>query len=248
MMMDPAERQRAQTFYENMRREKEDSCCKFCDKVITQDEMAKGKVTMLQSTDCWHQVHISCLVEEALRQLSKSEPVCCPRCDANIQQYELNEYLTPEHKAQIEKNQILEIVKANPDMVNCTCGNAMMMEPGQPDYKMKDDKGQVISPEAARHMAQYRIRCPACNKNFCTKCNAEPYHVGRTCDQAAATNCRFCGEELKQPSPSMKPAFKDVCRKSDCMALMNKSCDKMLPCGHPCRGLAGETNCMPCLE
>jgi len=46
----------------------------------------------------------------------------------------------------------------------------------------------------------------------------------------------------------MKPAFKDVCRKSDCMALMNKSCDKMLPCGHPCRGLAGETNCMPCLE
>ena len=40
MMMDPAERQRAQTFYENMRREKEDSCCKFCDKVITQDEMA----------------------------------------------------------------------------------------------------------------------------------------------------------------------------------------------------------------
>ena len=46
----------------------------------------------------------------------------------------------------------------------------------------------------------------------------------------------------------MKPAFKDVCRKSDCMALMNKSCDKMLPCGHPCRGWAGETNCMPCLE
>ena len=54
MMMDPAERQRAQTFYENMRREKEDSCCKFCDKVITQDEMSEQKVTMLQSTECWH--------------------------------------------------------------------------------------------------------------------------------------------------------------------------------------------------
>ena len=65
----------------------------------------------------------------------------------------MNEYLTPEHKAQIEKNQILKIVSDNPNMVNCTCGNAMIMEPGQPDYKVKDDKGQVISREAAEHMA-----------------------------------------------------------------------------------------------
>lgn len=46
----------------------------------------------------------------------------------------------------------------------------------------------------------------------------------------------------------MEPAFKDVCRKAECFALMQKSCNKLLPCGHPCRGCAGETRCLPCLE
>lgn len=97
-------------------------------------------------------------------------------------------------------------------------------------------------------MAQYRIRCNACDKNFCTQCNAEPYHTGKTCDQQALACCRFCGEEMKQPSPSMKPAFKDVCRKQECFVMMQQSCDKMLPCGHPCCGFAGEKKCLPCLD
>jgi E3 ubiquitin-protein ligase MYCBP2 len=29
---------------------------------------------------------------------------------------------------------------------------------------------------------------------------------------------------------------------------MQKSCNKMLPCGHACKGCAGETKCPPCLE
>jgi len=29
---------------------------------------------------------------------------------------------------------------------------------------------------------------------------------------------------------------------------MNKSCDKVLACGHPCNGFAGEPECMPCLQ
>jgi hypothetical protein len=89
------------------------------------------------------------------------------------------------------------IVKENPDFVSCVCGNIMMMEPGDVNYGQKDDKGHVMTREACEHMARYRLRCNACQRIFCTKCNAEPYHQGRTCDQAAATNCRFCGEELK---------------------------------------------------
>ena len=46
----------------------------------------------------------------------------------------------------------------------------------------------------------------------------------------------------------MKPAFRDVCRKGECFNLMQKSCDKILPCGHPCRGSANESKCCPCLE
>ena len=46
----------------------------------------------------------------------------------------------------------------------------------------------------------------------------------------------------------MKPAFREVCRKQECIALMQKSCEKMLPCGHPCGGVANESKCLPCLE
>jgi len=46
----------------------------------------------------------------------------------------------------------------------------------------------------------------------------------------------------------MKAAFKDVCRKNECFDLMQASCDKLLPCGHPCCGTKGEKKCMPCLE
>lgn len=30
--------------------------------------------------------------------------------------------------------------------------------------------------------------------------------------------------------------------------MMQKSCDKLLPCGHPCYGAAGCVKCLPCLE
>lgn len=29
---------------------------------------------------------------------------------------------------------------------------------------------------------------------------------------------------------------------------MQKTCDKVLKCGHPCGGSVGEKECMPCLE
>lgn len=29
---------------------------------------------------------------------------------------------------------------------------------------------------------------------------------------------------------------------------MQATCDKMLPCGHPCCGFSGETKCLPCLQ
>ena len=73
----------------------------------------------------------------------------------------------------------------------------MEMLPGDVVYGQKDDRGQPLSQEAAQHMARYRIRCNECSKNFCTNCNAEPYHTGKTCDQLGNTECRFCGEELK---------------------------------------------------
>ena len=58
----------------------------------------------------------------------------------------------------------------------------MELIPGDVVKGQKDDKGNLVSQEAAVHMANNRIRCNECQKNFCAKCNAEPYHTGKTCD------------------------------------------------------------------
>ncbi len=64
----------------------------------------------------------------------------------------------------------------NENFVGCQCGNILELVPGQVDMNQKDSNGQPITREAAEHMAKYRIRCSECGKNFCAKCNEEPYH------------------------------------------------------------------------
>jgi len=101
-------------------------------------------------------------------------------------------------------------------------------------------------------MSKNRIRCNQCQKNFCAACSTEPYHIGKTCEQhknhKEARKCRYCDEEIKQAPPSAKPAFKNVCRKTECMNAMNETCEKVLACGHPCGGFRDELICMPCLN
>ena len=46
----------------------------------------------------------------------------------------------------------------------------------------------------------------------------------------------------------MLPAFKEVCRNPDCITQIEKTCDKLLPCGHFCCGFRGEIKCLPCLD
>ena len=88
--MAPQERERAQTFYLQLQREREDQLCKFCEKVILDIDMENNNMTMLQTTDCFHQVHIDCLREECKDKLSNCEEVKCPRCQVPIASAELN--------------------------------------------------------------------------------------------------------------------------------------------------------------
>ncbi|KRZ20205.1 E3 ubiquitin-protein ligase rpm-1 [Trichinella pseudospiralis] len=59
----------------------------------------------------------------------------------------------------------------------------------------------------------------------------------------AGRQCRFCGAPL---SASRSP--EDVCEREQCSRLVLEACPKMLPCGHLCGGIAGETRCLPCLR
>ena len=65
--------------------------------------MSGGHMTMLQSSDCFHQVHIDCLKEEAIKLLSENESVKCARCHNTVQEYELKDYLEKEELETIEK-------------------------------------------------------------------------------------------------------------------------------------------------
>ena len=62
--------------------------------------------------------------------------------------------------------------------------------------------GNVLSKEAAEHYGKFRIWCPACEKNFCSKCKANPYHTGFTCEglkrHKEAVKCRFCNSIIEE--------------------------------------------------
>ena len=58
----------------------------------------------------------------------------------------------------------MSIIKLNPNFVECACGNVMEKMPGDIIKGQKDERGQPISAEAAKHMADNRIRCNACGK------------------------------------------------------------------------------------
>ena len=96
--------------------------------------------------------------------------------------------------------------------------------------------------KAAEHFAKFRARCPqeGCHTIFCAGCQAEPYHLGYTCEEyknyQSARKCRYCKEKIEGEGASTLPVFRNVCRKPECVALMGKACDKLLPCGHPCYG------------
>ena len=85
------------------------------------------------------------------------------------------------------------------NLVDCKCGNKILLEEGKVDYRQKDDQGKLVTRQAAVHMAKYRVRC-ICGLNFCSKCKEEPYHTGLTCEQFKdkknSRKCRFCQAKI----------------------------------------------------
>ena len=143
-------------------------------------------------------------------------------------------------------------------MVKCpypNCDSIMVAVQGQIDYNAKDDMGNVMSPAAAIHMSMYRIRCRACEQNFCHGCGTMPYHAGKNCEEYLrhlnSRKCRFCGNELanqEEVKGVEAGAFDDICLRRECQDMTRENCNKTHPCGHPCRGFFGEEQCLPCLN
>jgi len=134
--------------------------------------------------------------------------VDCPNRECG-QQF-MNEYYQQVFPGLIQKLDE-EMMKSMFEMVECGCGNQWTFEAGDVDYNIKDEDGNPISKKAAKHFAKNRVRCPSCEKNFCRKCKAEPYHMGKNCDEHKdykdASKCRFCLDKLKKINKQASPAF-----------------------------------------
>lgn len=102
-----------------------------------------------------------------------------------------------------------------------------------------------MEPEAAYHLAANRVRCGACQKDFCASCSVQPYHTGLLCAQAKELKdkkkCRVCAEVLANQN-------RDVCMKQECNNINALACKKRLQCGHECKGYKNEDICLPCLH
>ena len=196
---------------------------------------------------CTKSIHKSCLETQSKDQYMVDQEVNCPSCSNKFER-EYFQYVLPGFLEQLDE----ELTKRMFELVSCKCGNQMAMEPGEPDYKAKDEDGVLISKKAAKHMAKFRIRCNACEINFCANCNVDPYHIGKTCEEfkefKEGNKCRFCLDKLKKINKNEKPAFQVVCQKEECQELKNSCCSEQLNCGHYCAGSNDDNLCMPCLK
>lgn len=70
--------------------------------------------------------------------------------------------------------------------------------------------------------------------------------------EPTATSCRFCGSkcptERKTPYIPDSPSLALVCEDDLCLDRAKLTCTRTHPCGHPCGGVRGEKQCLPCLR
>ena len=138
-----------------------------------------------------------------------------------------------------------EMRAAGFNIVRCPkCRYGGVLEPGAINPNIKDAKGRQYSRAAAENYCKYRFSCPEanCRTSMCSDCLVSPYHDALTCDQYKKSKngtCRYCEE--------FPPVGEDCCEQPECMKVLQRSCRKVLPCGHRCYGTAGEFSCPPCL-
>jgi len=196
---------------------------------------------------CFHPICNKCFNECAEENINEMR---CNICQNMVAEQDKRMVLGEERKTQLERKAVTDRLKEK--LVKCpNCGEKIVFEPGEVDYNVKDENSQVISGQAAEDYAKHRCRCGFCQKDFCSneKCNATPYHLGKTCEEfkhyIGAKKCRFCNKEIQ--AQNIGPD-EDVCNSYECKNKYFISCKKRLPCGHKCFGVYGERECPPCID
>ena len=212
-------------------------CC-ICQRVAPMSEM------ML--SECGHftcHAHVLAAFKESFMRNGR---VTCPfqGCPYEFSHAELRKVVG---SAEFEKanSQLNMISETGTEMVSCPkCKTTFLFEEGDIAANRQDSEGNKLSEAAAQHRARYRFRCPVCVRIACRKCEMEPYHDGRTCEEHKifqdSKKCRYCdtvvGKEV------------EICDSEECRKRYQNSCKRILPCSHRCYGTSRDETCPPCLN
>ena len=211
--------------------------------------MCCGTIEDLLPLECCHMICNRCFLGLAEKDVNS---ITCKKsnCNEKVQYQYLQMILGEEKLTQLEKMSVDKIVNEFGQRHNCPgCGELIIFEVGKVDYKIKDEKNQIISNQAAECYAQNRCKCPRCQKEFCINCNFSPFHLGKTCEEQRrfkeAKKCKYCNSEIK--SNNQGPS-NNVCKAEECVVAFNTACPKKLLCGHQCYGTKFDKTCPPCLN
>lgn len=194
------------------------------------------------------------------RQLS------CPSCSGPMTQRDLKDVLSPGEMELFTKAALEEAIAANASFVRCPasgCGlvvervnttPARLRLPVGPEVP-RVVGGVELSEDARRHYRENRFSCRGCRGDFCASCGVHPYHVGLGCEDFRrfkdALRCRFCDSAISVPDMVVAAADPPslVCSAAECQLRKSFACCKVHPsCGHICRGIKDERDCLQCLE
>ena len=132
------------------------------------------------------------------------------------------------------------------------CPGMYTFEPLPLDKVITIYNGRKLTEEQRICIANYAVTCPECHVSSCRNCNSVPFHYGETCQEHQwwidGNVCRICG---RSADPSTAPNDEIpllTCTDPNCIAMSQKMCTYIHPCGHACTGICGEKNHPPCPE
>lgn len=126
--------------------------------------------------DCLHPMCKRCFYKMAEENFSS---MLCPKCQFEIS-YQYKKDILGEDYNKFEQIALKKLIGENYVICpNMQCKTQVQFEKGSPDYKSKNEKGELLSRLHCEHYAENRCRCPYCKADFCVSCKIMPYHLGR---------------------------------------------------------------------
>jgi len=145
----------------------------FCS--ICCEDVLPGKAVRLSCRHGWYCTQ--CLEQHAKARLQiGSVDVCCPECNTSIAERTLRQVLPASLVEQLLTRSLEQAVSAAQDIYPCPTPNC--------SFRVALEDGDVP-----------RLKCPDCKKTCCLRCGVQPYHRGKTCEEAAAQRRKANSDE-----------------------------------------------------